>query len=68
MTELRKVEKIKGYFNAINEIEWNTKNQVEIEWYIYIYIERERERDEGNLLKREGRETENGLIEKENRK
>jgi len=54
MNELRKVEIIRDYFNAINEIELNTKNQVEFE------RERERERD---LLKREGKE-----IEKEKRK
>jgi hypothetical protein len=56
MNELRKVEIIRDYFNAINEIELNTKNQVEFE------RERERER-ERDLLKREGKE-----IEKEKRK
>jgi len=47
MNELRKVEIIRDYFNAINEIELNTKNQVEFE------RERERERERFTQKRRE---------------
>jgi len=49
MNELRKVEIIRDYFNAINEIELNTKNQVEFE------REREREREREIYSKEKGK-------------
>ena len=45
MNELRKVEIIRDYFNAINEIELNTKNQVEFERERERFTQKRRERD-----------------------